>query len=341
MSGSIVGQSPEVAWDGHEALVTFDTPGQGVRLAAVADDGKVSWTEPLPGTNARVAWNARTHTGMVVTSETIAWLGRDGKPVHRTSAPHVTNVSFEGAPFPTEHGFLLATGVASHASNATPMPFSVATVGAPADAISWKRVADDGLRGAPIGGPSGAVAWMISQPRQAAAQLFSVSVAGELGAPVTLPNAPGERATALAVDRDGPVVLFADDVTHELSTVAVHGATARAPARLGVRSTRSDTAVFLRLGDGLYLGADMIGESPGVALAPFDASAPRVGAALAIGPEHSQHLRVAPTDTGFVAAWNIADDDAPRVMLANHASMHGLSAMLAIYACCPEHVPHR
>ena len=122
----------------------------------------------------------------------------------------------------------------------------------------------------------------------------------------------------------------------KLSSVVVRGGAATAPEKLGVPSTRSGSAVFLRLGSRLFLGADKIGESPGVALAPFDAAAsPRVGAPHAIGPENSQRLRVAVTDRGFVAVWNIADDGAPELTFANHAPMHGLSTMLAAYTCHP------
>ena len=335
VSGTGIGQSPEVAWDGHEALVTFDAPSQGIHLAAVGLDGRVLWTEALSGANARLVWNPRTQTGLVVTSEAIAWLGRDGKPIHATSAPRVTNVTFHGAAFATAGGFLVATGVGGHVTGAKAMPFSVATVGAPAEAIAWKGVADDGLREAPVGGPPDAVAWMVSQPLRAAPQLFSVSAAGDVGAPLALPGAPAMRAVAVAEEHKEPIIVLVDDATEELSLVAVRSGVVAAPKKLHVRSTRSGSAVVLRLGGRLVLGADKIGDSPGVALAPFDAVSPHVGAPLAIGPENSQHLRVAVTDRGFVAVWNISDDGAPELTFANHAPMHGLSTMLAVYACCP------
>jgi hypothetical protein len=338
VSGTSTGQNPEIAWDGHEALVTFDTPGQGIHLAAVTIDGRVLWMESLAGVNAHVAWNPRTQTGLVVTSESIVWLGRDGKPIHTTSAPHVTNVTFRGAAFAIGDGFLVATGVGGHVTGTTPTAFSVATIGAPTDAIAWKRIADDGLRGAPVGGPPELVTWMVSAPQQAAAQLFSVSSTGELGAPITLPSVLASRVAAVADDHKQPLVVLVEDATHELTLVASHDGVVAPPVKLGVRSTRSGSAVLLRIAGRLVLGADKIGDSPGVALAPLDAAAlPPVTAPLAIGPENSQHLRAAATDRGFVAAWNIADDAAPLISLASHAPMHGLSTMLAVYTCCPAH----
>ena len=336
VSGTSIGQSPDLAWDGHEALVTFDAPGHGVELAAVDLDGRILWMEALPGTNARVAWNPRARAGLVVTSDTIAWLGSDGKPVRRTNAPHVVNVTFDGSPFATEAGFLVASGVASHASSAPPIPFSVAVVGAPADTIAWKRVDDDGIQSPPVGGPTGAVEWIVTRARKATARLFPVSPAGDLGAPIKLTNPPGMRAVAVVGERHEPVVLFADEA-EALWSVAVHGGSAAAPEKVGVTSRRSATAAVLRLGDRLLLGADKIGDSPGVALAPYDAAtSPHIGAPLAIGPDKSQHLRVVPTDRGFVAVWNIADEGAPLVTLMNHAPVHGLSTMLAVYGCCPS-----
>jgi len=335
VSGALVGQSPEVVWDGRAALVAFDTPGQGTRLSAVSVDGSIAWTERLPGSYPHLAWNPRTHGGLVVTSETIAWLGADGKPVHQTSAPRVTNVAFQGAPIATDRGFLVATGVVSIASRATPMPFSVAILDAPTDAIAWRRVADDGLRIAAQGGPADEASWLVSQARGSAPQLFSVSPTGDLGAPTLLPEAAAMRAVAVTDHRDEAWVVL-DEPTHDLAWVAVRGGAPSAPEKLGARAQRSGSAVFLRLGDRTFLGADKIGDSPGVALAPFEAAPPHLGAPLAIGPEASQSLRVAATDEGFVAVWNIADDGAPLQRLVNHAPMHALSTMLAIYACCPR-----
>jgi len=322
VSEARIGQSPNVVWDGNEALVVYETPREGTHLAAVAG-GHVLWTELVAGMNPEIAWNARTRTGLVVTSETIAWLGRDGKPVHKTKAPQVTNLTFHGGVAASKDGFIVATGVGSHASSAPPVAFSIARVGALADTLDWKRVDDDGLRYAPLVAKDA----IISQPFKSAPQLFMFSSSDEPGTPVTMSSGAAMRAVAF----DPPYIVYVEETTHALSLTMLN----TTPVDLGVRSTRSGSAVLLHVGDKLILGADKIGDSAGVALAPLDANAGHVGAPLAIGPEKSQHLRAAANDEGFVAVWNIADDGAPMVQLMSNNAMHGLSTMLAVYACCP------
>jgi hypothetical protein len=326
VSEARIGQSPNVVWDGNEVLVTYETPRDGTYLVAF-DRGRVAWTELIAGTNAEIAWNPRTRSGLVVTSETITWLGRDGKPVHHTSAPHVTNIGFHGGVTASGDGFIVASGVGSHASSAQPIAFSIARIGAPTDAIEWKRIDDDGLRYAPL--LSGAL--VVSQPFKAqhgvlpAAQIFALT--NDPPSVRALDNAPSTRAVAF----DPPHVVFSDDTTHALSVTSSKGI-----VDLGVRSTRSGSAVLLHVGERLVLGADKIGDSIGVALAALEIDPNvHVGTPLAIGPESSQHLRATATDRGFVAAWNIADDGAPLVPLMNQAPMHGLSTMVVVYTCCP------
>lgn len=323
VSETRIGQSPNVVWDGNEALVVYETPRDGTHLAAIRRE-RVSWTELIAGMNPEIAWNPRTRSGLVVTSETITWLGRDGKPVHHTSTPHVTNVGFHGGVAAVGDGFIAATGVGSHASSAQPLPFSFAKIGAPADAIDWKRVDDDGLRYAPLL----ASGLLVSQPFKSPAQLFIFSSSGAPGTPIALSNAPTTRAAAFLP----PLVVFTDDTTHALSL----SVPSNVPVDLGIRSTRSGSATLLRVGNRVVIGADKIGDSAGVALAPLDVESAHVGTPLAIGPENSQRLRATSTDEGFVATWNIADDAAPLVPLMNGTSMHGLSAMLAVYMCCPR-----
>lgn len=337
VSETKIGQSPDVAWDGTEALVAYETPSEGSHLVAVDAAGRILWTELVAGMTPHIAWNPRSRSGLLVTNQTIAWLGRDGKPAHRTNAPRTTNVGFHYAVAAMGEGFIVASGVGSHASNAPPVAFSIATIGAPSDTIDWKRMDDDGLRHAPAIATPDAATWIVSQPFKTAAQLFSIR---DIGArPLVLPGASTLRAVAIGEERKEPFVVLADDTTHALSVTSVRSGSPTPPADLGVRSTRSGSAVVLHVGGRLVIGADKIGDSPGVALAPLDlAPTPSVGAPLAIGPEASQHLHAVANDRGFVATWNIADEAAPMVTLVSHAPIHGLSAMLAIYACCPSAV---
>ncbi len=249
------------------------------------------------------------------------------------STPRVTNIGFDGAPFATEQGFVVVSGVSSRATGATPTPFSYAVLLEGSESVEWKTVDTDGDRAAPVGPATGSTtAWIASQARRGGAQLYPVARSGELGTALPLTLSTNARVVALAQVGTDPLVIAVDDSNAlVMARVGDH----QSFAKLGVQSRRSASAVVIRAFGALLIGADKIGDSPGVALALLNPSAAApVGAALAIGEVDSQRLRVCATDQGFVAVWNVADDGAPVIKLGGGRSMHGLSTMLAAYDCC-------
>ena len=286
------------------------------------------WTDSMPGYAAHLAWSVSAQAGVVVTNDVIAWLGHDGHVARSLSPPHAVNVRFEGGAVALGDGLLIATGTTGHSSNAAPFAFSYAVMRSASDALEWKQLDLDGDRRAPLV----ASGWLFSQHGQGSGELYPLDH-GAPATPVPVTLAAQTDGIALGVEDKEPFLVLGHERTYELSLVSLRDGHPQPAQPLGIQSRRSLSAVVTRIAGRLVIGSDKIGDSPGVALAPLDVRAARTGEPLAIAELNSQSLRVAPTDDGFAAAWNIADDGAPVTSLTGGGSVHGLSAMLAVYDC--------
>lgn len=348
ISGADVAQSPQVVWDGHEALVTFETMPTGVRLVAVDPGAREVWHESLTGRGGAIAWNASSRAGLVMTSDAIGWLGPDGRPNGTPmSPPQATNIQFNRAAFAVEQGFVLVSGIGSRASSTVMPPLSYAIVTSSPGAVDWKEIDPNGDRGLALGATAttGSATWIVSPGHRSGGTLYPVEgLPGRSGAATGLALskraaidlAPLGDVRVVAVGEAGkdPVVIILDNGTYDLAAARVHDGRVGARQRLGASSHRSASAQWLRVGEALVVGADRIGDSPGVALARLDLDSPNaLGTALSIGERDSQQLRVSATGQGFVAVWNIADDGAPVMKMTGGQTMHALSTMLAVYDC--------
>ncbi len=327
VSGTDLGQQPDVVWDGRELLVVYDGD-RGNTVAGVTLDGTILWREEAGGIQApRIAWNPVLHAGLVVMDSGVRWLDATGHVTGSFVRVEIPGSQLAGAAVPTAGGFLLLSGALSYSS---PPPLFAAALGAtPSTSVSLTRVAEAGPRSAPefVVGADGLGTFAASSVwHSMVAELYRITPAGGVRDPVAFGSRlPASSHVVGAAERDGLVsVLTCSSATSALTVTAVRDYIIGAPSTLDFTSPRSNGGHIVHIGNDLVVAGEQSSQSTGVQLAALrGGTSTGLGTPLIVAPTGSQSPRMTLTPRGVVVVWNQAIGQGS-----------GLSALLRVYDCC-------
>ncbi|MBI5534296.1 MAG: hypothetical protein HY898_16345 [Deltaproteobacteria bacterium] len=330
VSGSDLGQSPDVAFTGTNLLVIYDAYA-GNTLSAVSLDGKILWSEDVGGVQQpRLSWNPALGVGLAAVDSGLRWLGADGKPVGSFVATKIEGSSLYGDVCPTASGFTVFYGSNGYS---TPPPLAFALLGPqPSATVEWKLLAQGAPRGAAehTRGPEGLAQYAVSTAYQGAhGDLWEVkaneapTLVSEFGAMLPL---DGAGYSAGVAQKGGHFYLLwgGPDPKDYLWLQWVIDVTTGARQQIN-KSNNGSSGHMIMLGDEILIASPAIVDPEAVTVVPYD---PVTGITkkmltLANAPHTSHSPRMINTPRGFAVVWNEATGDA-----------NGLSALLESFDCC-------
>jgi len=325
VSASELGQHPDVVWADTQLIVVYDGDVGGNTVVGLSLKGDELFRETLLGTQApRVAWNPRTHTGLVMMDTLVRWLDSDGRPSETFVRPDL-GFQVKGDPAAVGDGFIVMTGANSYSS---PPPLYVAHVPArPVDFLDFALLHAAAPRAAPEhatddegfatfsvaatwGFDTGEI-WRMEGPDAPALER-------ELGV-------PGAHYLNGVVEADGERLLFYGQTTGDLYLMNLD----TGHTRLVANSPTGADGHLERLGE-TVVGAFRYGAEEGipdrVILGRFDLEGDVVSDIHDLSePGRTAHsTRITRTPRGLAVVWSEGTGDTD-----------GMSARLAVFDCCP------
>lgn len=289
-------------------------------------DGVERFRAPLSGTQApRVAWNPRTHTGLVFMDSLVRWLDADGRPSEASIRPGL-GFQTKGDVAAVGDGFVVMIGANSYSS---PPPLYAARMPPrPVDAIEFEVVADGGPRAVPehATDAAGFATFAVS--------LLWGSGSGEVWR-LDVPDAP-----ALEAELSVPGALDILGVVQRDGTrLALHGNGSTGGDHYLTDIDAGETALVTQVPSGLTGHLELLGGAIVGAFRDGTGGTPEpiVVAELALEGEVVRGMiplsergrlahspRLARTPRGLAIVWSEATGDTD-----------GMSARLAVLDCCP------
>jgi len=333
VSGSDLGQAPDVVFTGEKLLVIYDSYAGGT-VASITLDGQIDGLEPILGTQRpRIAWNRGLETGLVVMDSTLQWIDEFGRPIGEVQRMEHDGWQLNGDVAPVEGGFILLSGVGAHSEEP---PLYWMHLGQEPEPFDWMFLHEGGPR-APAEhclGADGFLSRVVSATWSSdLGELYRYDGLGELtverALDGTLPTAGFGFPGGLA-ELDGRVYLLwggspsGPPGIWSLTMVELDGESTT-QWRIE-RSSRGSAGHLIVLGGELVIMSSAIHPSHQMSLTAFDPEHDEpMGDLVVLGGEGrtSHSPRMALTDEGLAAVWSEGTGD-----------VDGNSTLLQVFDCC-------